>query len=127
MAMLQDNARMLRKQYYLSARQVQHIETLRAELGVDSDAEVIRRAIDAFTSAELAPEDRELVEATADALRQQVEGLNQRIAETLERTQATRQQLNDPKWIESIRERTRREAVSDPALLAGVSQLVGAL
>jgi len=116
---------MLRKQYYLSAQHVHRIEALRTELGVDSDAEVIRRAIDAFTPEALNFEDRELVESTADALRQQVVDLNQRIAETLERGQAARQQLNDPEWIEGIRARTRHEAESDPALLAGVSRLMG--
>lgn len=123
MTSVQDDTRMLRKQYYLSAQNVRRIQALRFELGVNSDAEVIRRAIDTFDADALDSKDRQLVEATADDLRQRIEHLNERIAITLERTQAAREQLHDPAWIESIRERTRREA--DPALLAGVSQLIG--
>lgn len=126
MTTTQEETRMLRKQYYLSAQNVRRIETLRAELGVNSDAEVIRRAIDTFDADALNSKDRELVEATANDLRQRVESLNERIADTLERTQAARARLNDPEWVESIRERTRREAEADPALVAGVSQLIGA-
>jgi|AntDeeMetagen681_2_1112603.scaffolds.fasta_scaffold04479_2 hypothetical protein len=126
MTIAQDESRMLRKQYHLSPRHVRRIEALRAELGLDSDAALIRRAIDTFDPDALDASERELVEDTAKDLLERIEDLNADIERTLERTQAARKQLNDPAWIESIRERTRREAENDPALVAGVAQMIGA-
>jgi hypothetical protein len=123
---MQDETRMVRKQYHLSAQHVRRIEALRAELGVSSDAEVIRRAIDTFDADALGREERDLVEATAADLRRGIERLNERIADTLERTREARERLNDPGWIESIRERTRREVEADPALVGAVAQMIGA-
>lgn len=122
-----DEPRMLRKQYHLSAAHVRRVETLRAELGLGSDAEVIRRAIDTFDPDALDTKERELVEATAEDLRIRIERLNLDIAETIERAEATRDQLNDPTWIESIRERTRQEAAANPSLIYGVADLIGAV
>lgn len=122
---IQDETRMLRKQYHLSAQHVRRLEVLRAELGASSDAEVIRRAIDTFDTAALGREERDLVEAMAEDLRHGVARLNERIADTLDRTREARERLNDPEWIESIRERTRREAEADPTLVSAVAQMIG--
>ena len=117
---------MLRKQYHLSAAHVRRVETLRAELRLGSDAEVIRRAIDTFDPDALDATERQLVEATAEDLRIRIETLNRDIAKTIERAEAARAQLNDPAWIESIRERTRQEAAAYPSLIYGVADLIGA-
>ena len=126
MATASDDLRMVRKQYYLSATHVRRLEALRELTGATSDAEVIRRAIDTFDSDALDNEDQQLVDQAARELIVQVEALHTAIDETLERSARTRRQINDPAWIETIRERTRREAESDPVLIAGVASLIGA-
>ena len=126
MATNHEEPRMLRKQYHLSAAHVRRIETLRAELGLSSDAELIRRAIDTFDSDALNASEQEIVEATAADLLRQIEDLNTKIEGTLERATKARKQLTDPAWIERIRERTRRQAAEDPALISGVAHLIQA-
>ncbi|WP_111748856.1 hypothetical protein [Salinisphaera orenii] len=105
---------------------MRRIEALRSELKLSSDAEVIRRAIDSYDPDELSVSEREQVEATAADLLTRIENLNQNIEHTLERATQAREKLNDPAWIEAIRERTRREAAADPALVAGVADLIEA-
>lgn len=119
-----DETRMLRKQYHLSAQHVRRVETLRTELGLGSDAEVIRRAIDTFDTDALDSDQQDMVEATAAELLSRIEQLNKRIDETIEQARTTRERLEDPQWIESIRERTRREAEADPGLVAGVAEIM---
>lgn len=126
MATTHEDPRMLRKQYHLSSAHVRRIEALRSELKLGSDAEVIRRAIDSFDPDELNVSEREQVESTAADLLGRIEDLNKNIELTLERATRAREQINDPAWIEGIRERTRREAAADPALVSGVAHLIGA-
>ncbi len=126
MTVQRDEPRMLRKQYHLSVAHVRRVETLRAELGLGSDAELIRRAIDTFDPDSLDATERQLVEETAEDLRMRLEALNQNIEKTLQRAEAARAQLSDPVWIESIRERARREAAANPSLVSGVADLIGA-
>lgn len=126
MATMQEETRMVRKQFHLSLRHVRRLEELRDELHLDSDAELIRRAIDTFDPEALDTSDRELVEATADDLAESIQALNSKIEATLEHAKSTRERISDPVWIEHIRERTRREAASNPALVAGVAKLIGA-
>lgn len=115
---------MLRKQYHLSAQHVRRIETLRTELGLGSDAEVIRRAIDTFDTDALDSNQRDMVETTVAELLSRIEQLNKRIDETIEQTRIARERLADPQWIESVRERTRRETEADPDLVAGVTEIM---
>lgn len=126
MATTHEDSRMLRKQYHLSSAHVRRIEALRSELKLSSDAEVIRRAIDSYDPDELSVSERAQVEATAADLLGRIEELNQNIESTLARATQAREKLNDPAWIERIREHTRREAAADPALVAGVADLIGA-
>ncbi len=123
-ALHEEDTRMLRKQYHLSARHVRRLEELSEELGVASEAEVIRRAIDAFDVDSLTPETRELVAETAEALLARIETLNAAIDDTVRRAQVIHERINNPVWIESIRERTRREAEDDPTLVAGVAAVI---
>ncbi len=119
-----EEPRMLRRQYHLSAAQVRRIETLRAELGLRSDAELIRRAVDTFDPDALSASEREMVEATAVDLLKRIEDLNTKIESTLEQATRARKELNDPVWIERIRERTRREAEEDPSLVTAVAHMI---
>lgn len=126
MATVRDESRMARKQYHLSAQQVRRIEKLRDELGLDSEAAVVRRAIEAFDPDALDPSDRELAQATAEDLITRVQALKANIDGTLDRVRSARKRVTDPQWIEHIRERTRQEVASDPAIVAGVARLIGA-
>lgn len=122
----QDENTMVRKQFHLSKANVHRIEAIRDELGLGSDAQVIRYAIESFDTDALEPAEREMVEATANELRSRIETLSTNIEATIERAQKARAQLHDPSWVEEVRQQTRREAETDPALVDGVVSLIGA-
>ncbi|HLQ86036.1 MAG TPA: hypothetical protein VK110_07785 [Salinisphaeraceae bacterium] len=126
MATTQEQARMVRKQYHLSIQQVRRLERLRDELNLDSEAEVVRRAIEMFDPDALAASERELVEAVARDLLARIHTLNANVEATLARARAARERMADPEWHARVRERTRREAAADPALVPAVATLVGA-
>jgi hypothetical protein len=121
-----DPNRMIRKQYYLSPSHVARLEAIRKQTGVESDAEVIRLAIEAFDPEAPSNANAEQAAELAEAMLEQIKALEVRIDETLEKMSAERDHVNDPAWEKSIRERTRAEAAQKPSLVAGAAALLGA-
>lgn len=123
MAATEPRRSMVRKQYYLSVENIHRLEQLQAESG-DSEAALVRRAIDAFDPALPGMEQQELIEKTALGLLEQLHTLDRNMAATLRRTRAIHNRISDPDWIAGVREQTRHEAAADPALVEGLAALL---